>query len=726
MSTSTTPSNVTHAIIYCDPSILLRLGRAANREKDTDDYLRARYAAVLNDGQSVITTMEAYIPQPPIGGDRQICLRGDFRYGDDDHTIYPQPLHPSLPHLPCLRTFKDEETHSLLFALPSEASFEKLDLDGYTGLGRINGGLIQKFIQFALHCQKRDTEVRQDGKCKFLRDEHEGYYLSVIRDAQSFIYRLSGLPSTFSRILKTIRHLQRALLEWDAWICYWDVFLPRIQGTVAPATESDSRAKGAFVFSANAAETMQMAGLAFWLIRPFEQVLGVPIGDIAPLLSPIEQGIVIDLNRDNRIIYTGAANEIRRYESICNAGRALFSFPDPFSTVAAPTPVVSTSSGSQSQGSIRALNRHERNARTSSPYSRLIKKPNTHGTRSKFDHPSHPWYPEAIPSWRGALASVDTSSDNFLFEKINTDYCYAFPEPAKLVSATAEGKNKSIINSWVKYRSQLLHAMSDLTFNVQPQPPKAWDALLTAEYVSSNNQDREHKRTKLRNDMLAILGHTDLEKIDKLSLSTADAHWEGKPVAELNAIDYQRILWELAELNFRFEFQALDTRLTLGGPHEREIGRSSRIRQCLPGGLLLVVNWRTANHGIASHDTRERAHYFFLMADLMKDWRGGIDPDGTIAQIRSKLKWTEEEIDTLENEITKTYTQMYFNSFQRAPIVPLRLSSNAMISNPSYKPMRAPVMDNQRHIIINTLATGQSSSLNEILINFELFNSCGI
>lgn len=272
-----------------------------------------------------------------------------------------------------------------------------------------------------------------------------------------------------------------------------------------------------------------------------------------------------------------------------------------------------------------------------------------------------------------------------------------------------------MIHSWVKYRPLLLHAFSENHFQVQPQPNTAWEALLTAEYVSTQGQNSVAKRLKLRKDILSFIGHTDLVSIDALDLSTQNARWEGKLVSELGKPEYERILWELCELNFRFEFQALDRRLTTQMSPLTLRGRQTRIRNSFPGGCLLVANPKLANHGIASEELRELSHYLFMFADLMKDW-----PDvlatGYIKQIRTKLKWSPEEIASLENEIARHYTQSFFNSFRRAPVVPVRLSPESIVPSSS-EPVRAATMTNQSHIIINTFATedldpGPLTSLN--------------
>ena len=318
------------------------------------------------------------------------------------------------------------------------------------------------------------------------------------------------------------------------------------------------------------------------------------------------------------------------------------------------------------------------------------------------------------------MAAVNTDESKFIFEKMDSDICYTFPKPAKLVSTIAPGKDKVMIHSWVKYRPLMLHSISSSTSPPKPQPPRAWEALLTAEYVSTNGQDPQQKRQKLQNDMIAFVGHTELKEVDELELSTADAKWEGRVVGDLQAEDYEQVLWELVELNFHFEFQALDQRLsTRSGTFP--VGRSTRIRQCFPGGCLLVADWRVSNHGIASEQLREKAHYLFLMASLLINWPK-VNTNGWIGHVESQLKWSEDEVDNPERDIAEVYTQTFFNAFRCAPVVPLRLSERSVPLPEWFAATLAPTMENSHNIMMNTLALGDMTSSESLVSSLPMEN----
>jgi hypothetical protein len=134
------------------------------------------------------------------------------------------------------------------------------------------------------------------------------------------------------------------------------------------------------------------------------------------------------------------------------------------------------------------------------------------------------------------------------------------------------------------------------------------------------------------------------------------------------------------------------------------VERPSLIAACFPDSLL-VADFNSANRGIASSNLRELAHFLFAIARVMKSWRS-VDPHGWIARW-NQLKWTEQELHLLEEEVAIVYTQSFYNHFRRAAILPRRLSDAARAawadSPPPSTPILAPVLEAQGTlVIINT------------------------
>ena len=126
---------------------------------------------------------------------------------------------------------------------------------------------------------------------------------------------------------------------------------------------------------------------------------------------------------------------------------------------------------------------------------------------------------------------------------------------------------------------------------------------------------------------------------------------------------------------------------------------------CFPDSSFTVPCLHTANHGLASISHRERAHYLFAMARVMSRWKW-VDPCGWIAKV-DKLKWTVTELANLEKEIATFYTQTFHNCFRRAPVIPRRLSKEAvalsatMYNGAEHTPIYAPHIENDATVVLN-------------------------
>lgn len=171
--------------------------------------------------------------------------------------------------------------------------------------------------------------------------------------------------------------------------------------------------------------------------------------------------------------------------------------------------------------------------------------------------------------------------------------------------------------------------------------------------------------------------------------------------------NFEQILWELSEINFRFEFQALDRRGRRGTPYEQDINVDADLMACVPDGSFSTPSLITANHGIASSSPRERAHYLFAMARVMSKWSSA-NPTGWIVKTK-KLQWSADELEGLEKEIASLYTQSFHDCFRRAAILPRRLSVDAvnacLLIGKEHTPQLAPYLENCPTIIINTFST---------------------
>jgi hypothetical protein len=284
-----------------------------------------------------------------------------------------------------------------------------------------------------------------------------------------------------------------------------------------------------------------------------------------------------------------------------------------------------------------------------------------------------------------------------------------------MVSTQKLEKSMAMFRSWLKYRPALILRLCFPTSEALPKHSRAWNALLAAEYLSQTKPVHEpaargKEREELRKEMLSFLGNSvggesDVELSDALDVSTAGCSWHGIPFHNLRPEHFEQILWELAEINFRFEFRALDRRGRHGTPHQDDPDTDTALMACVPDGSFAVPSLITANHGIASSSQRERSHYLFAMARAMSKW-SWVNPQGWIAKTNDKLQWSPHELDALEKEIASTYTQGFYNCFRRAAVLPRYLSEGAMNACPTpgreHIPLKAPFLENKPTIVINS------------------------
>jgi hypothetical protein len=141
----------------------------------------------------------------------------------------------------------------------------------------------------------------------------------------------------------------------------------------------------------------------------------------------------------------------------------------------------------------------------------------------------------------------------------------------------------------------------------------------------------------------------------------------------------QEILWELYELNFRFELVALDQRARLT-PVESEaqvLSHQLLLMACFPSKVLLVADISSANQGLASPTLQGRAQYLIAMKRLMKSWGGNVPVEIHCLPADQAQGYSLQELAKLEEAITRFYTQSFFNHFGRAAILPHTLDSTA-------------------------------------------------
>lgn len=309
------------------------------------------------------------------------------------------------------------------------------------------------------------------------------------------------------------------------------------------------------------------------------------------------------------------------------------------------------------------------------------KKPQAHnpkGGRNKFVEPASPLIPPPIPVWRDALLAVDTNPSNCISNPSSSDNGYIFPDPGLFVGVTTPEKQALYFQNWLKYRTEIIFRLVSDKSSARPVSNHLWRTLLNfgdtpvAEGLTT-------KTAKRRLEILELLGNCINEEGISLtsSSSPSDIFWRDQQLASGSIPQEnigQEILWELFELNFRFEFLALDRR-ACSSAIEDETARQDGLLACFVGhrgGSLLLADIEFADKGLASKSWSDRVPYLLAMRRLMKDWRGAPQSLTDFTELRP-TDYSEAEVILLERTMALFYTQSFFNHFGRAAMVPHRL-----------------------------------------------------
>lgn len=278
--------------------------------------------------------------------------------------------------------------------------------------------------------------------------------------------------------------------------------------------------------------------------------------------------------------------------------------------------------------------------------------------RDKFIPIDSPLMPERIPIWVDALQAV--VRDPLLIVQANgpqpDDGKLLFPDPTIFVGAGAN-RQARYFATWAAIREPCLYRMFSTTSVVKGLSTQEWRDFLGV--------SKKFKQVLLP----IVFGHL----LDDFGVSWNSL--EALPPSPMSDISLvQRILWELTEYNFRFEFLALDRRACR--PDRRMGERDTSIRVCFPRDInekasAFLFDHTHANRGLADRDAGERLPFLVAFREVIRDWAIERPP---ILDEWVLTSYTPEYFFALEQALARTYCQTFFNYFGRAATVPYHLS----------------------------------------------------
>jgi len=299
--------------------------------------------AVILNGKFFITSANAdYIPFPPFDS-RQVKLRADTRYGDDDPTQWPQPyieFHCHLAGIPRPNTLLD---HLVIWWTPTIADLTCPPHSGpVSGLWKIR--------------EQKYNELRTS--VQFLTNRVTKYQQSIppgrkpiaihpsIKWLQQVLDQLLLVQMSLRHIEFVVRDLQRVWLNVWALLDYTEIYKPRMDGDTPPVG-GVADTIGTFTSRIRVAQDMFLAGLPCWLIRDSKTFSDEKIFRIAELFHPKDYIVLAPHKFNYPVIFKGLSTDNQMHRAIELYARNFLCSQDPFAIISTPSSLAGASQPSQ-------------------------------------------------------------------------------------------------------------------------------------------------------------------------------------------------------------------------------------------------------------------------------------------------------------------------------------------------------------------------------------------
>lgn len=288
----------------------------------------------------------------------------------------------------------------------------------------------------------------------------------------------------------------------------------------------------------------------------------------------------------------------------------------------------------------------------------------------------HSRMPPVIPAWEVALKNVDPDKRNLITDR--THGAYVLPHPHSFLNDNPRTAATYFYN-WLSNRPSWFTRLQKIESSPNPLTNQQW-----RDFLVSRPSDRvDTKGAAGRQQVRELLG----VQVSGIADGTSSpVEWHGHILDQTSPPpDHiaQQILWELFELNFRFELLALDrvASASTDDSHDASHAREQQILQCFPQreGLsaLLVADVTLAHRGLGAAHWQERAPYVLALRTVMRGWKVRTLEKPAIIDGEDMPQGlqTSAEIVAMEDAVTRYYTQAFYNFFGRPAVVPHRLDS---------------------------------------------------
>ncbi|KAJ7325828.1 hypothetical protein DFH08DRAFT_816906 [Mycena albidolilacea] len=471
----------------------------------------------------------------------QLFLHCDMRYGPDNPTLWPQQYSAHYCHLGAIPRKPPPQQDR---APDIMIMFGQLRQDKCY--------LFQKLVDKLLDECKAYTASIAPAKVTPL-------LLQMAQVVRLALEWLRSVPSTYDRMVLRVTGLQRAYLELTGLLRYLSIYKPCMENPDVEAGLPDD-CIGVFTSDPAIAQQFHIARLPYWFIRPLSAFNNEIILSVVPLLDPTTM-LLLDAAPGYPSVPVGTDHD-QRIRSLHLCMQNVPWYKNPFaspvapseqstvSSVQPPQQAVAGPSRTSQSSTIKKSNRPHpyKEAREKAKAAKAARGPNpaAQDERDKYTIFDSPFMPAVIDRWADALAKVDRSQPARYVKDLTAKALCVCPEPALLVLSTGP-RSQVALHHYQLIHNALLYHLGDPDDLHWALPTQVWHDILQGKV---SKQGKPGARTEARSASIeAVLGPAlKACGIDKLSGFLAD----GDPIPLTTRNRSKELLWELAEINFRF------------------------------------------------------------------------------------------------------------------------------------------------------------------------------
>ncbi|KAK6988493.1 hypothetical protein R3P38DRAFT_3332029 [Favolaschia claudopus] len=451
----------------------------------------------------------------------------------------------------------------------------------------------------------------------------------------------------------TVVSVQREYLELTGLLRYIKIYKPRLDGITDPTANpaSPDNCIGCFTDDPRIAQMYWQACLPFWLIRPLSAfadenilrvVLPLPAADFlefapAPGYSPM--GATDRLDDRLRLLHR-CTQSTPWYRDPFESNS-----PSAIASTSTSAPIAGPSVGTSSRQASMMSASKSRGSASVDVTARLQEKA---AKAARGPNPNAKPMPPIINAWSHALSEIDRTRPPAC--GVDLPQRYVMPEPALVVPADDEVRRRVYLHHYRMLRDGLLFRLTDRSTRVGKLVEQGKSAS-RARARSANIEDLLRPAFEACGINVFVDFPVPPEHAREMRLHTA-----------------QEFLWEIAEINFRYEFLSLDVRAS-------KLYRPDECRRCFAGDGLLPTDFCEGQRGLGAREPEDRLPYLLSMAHLMSSWSVPCQrPEGiNTANARPMEEWNGHDVRQLERRVARYYTQSFYELFGRAAVVPMRL-----------------------------------------------------